>query len=240
MMKPEKIFENDDYIGFSKPSGLLAIPDRFNPEIPSLVAIARQSFPNIYVVHRLDKDTSGVICFAKNAAAHCYLSGCFAKHNITKEYQAIVAGTPLQKEGSLTMPMQADPARKGKMQVCTKGKPTRTDYEVLESWKHFSLLKISLFTGRTHQIRVHLSQIGHPVVCDPFYGDGQPFLLSSVKKKYKLSGHEEMERPLLDQLALHASRLAFTSEGGEQIAMEAALPKGMTAMMKQLNRWDKS
>lgn len=238
-MKPTVIFENEDYIGFSKPSGLLAIPDRFNPEIPSLVGIARKLFPHVFVVHRIDRDTSGVLCFAKNAAAHRYLSGCFAKHHIDKEYQAIVAGTPLQPSGSLTMPIEADPLRKGKMQVFPKGKTTRTDFEVVESWNHFSLLKIKLFTGRTHQIRVHLSAIGHPVVCDPFYGDGQPFLLSSVKKKYKLSDHEEEERPLLDQLALHASKLQFNSEKGEQITMEAPLPKGMTAMMKQLSRWDR-
>lgn len=238
-MKPEKIFENEDYIGFSKPSGLLSIPDRFNPEIPSLVGIARQSFPNIYVVHRLDRDTSGVICFAKKEQAHRYLSGLFAKHELTKEYLAMVSGTPLQPKGSLSMPIQADPVRKGKMQVGARGKATRTDYEVLKSWRHFSLLKVALFTGRTHQIRVHLSYFGHAVVCDDFYGDGQPFLLSSIKKKYKLSGAEEAERPLLNQLALHACKLAFTAENGAPIVMEAPLPKGMTAMIKQLDKWDK-
>lgn len=237
-MKPEILFENTDYVAYNKPSGLLSIPDRFNAEVPSLSAFARQSFPQLYIVHRLDKDTSGVICFAKNETAHRHLSECFAHHKVEKGYQTIVAGTPLNAVDSLTMPMQADPSRKGKMQTCTKGKNTRTDYQVLKSWKHFSLLNIQLFTGRTHQIRVHLSHIGHPVVCDSFYGNGQPFFLSSVKRKYKLSDSEEQERPLLNRLALHATQLAFTTAYGEQLNFQSPLPKDMQAMIKQLGKWD--
>lgn len=237
-MKPELLFEDEDYVAFSKPSGLLSIPDRFHPEKTNLVSIVRQYFSEIFVVHRLDKDTSGIICFAKNKAAHHYLSECFTNRKTSKEYQAIVFGTPLQESNSLTFPLQADPVQKGRMQVSVKGKESRTDYEVLEKWKHFSLLKINLYTGRTHQIRVHLSHIGHPVVCDSFYGDGQPFLLSSVKRKYKLSDSEEAETPILNRLALHSYSLHFISEKGKDIFIESPLPKDMKVMVKLLRKWD--
>lgn len=238
-MKPEIIFENADFVAFSKPSGLLSIPDRFNAEIPSLLAFARGIFPNVFVVHRLDKDTSGVLCFAKNEVAHRYLSELFFNHQLSKEYAAIVCGTPLQPSGSLNMPLKADPVKKGRMLIDAKGKTARTDYEVVDSWKHFSFLKVKLFTGRTHQIRVHLSQLGNPVVADPFYGDGKPFLLSMVKRKYKLSDELETESPVLSRLALHAVALSFKSLSGEEINITAPLPKDMKVMLKLLDKWDK-
>jgi len=238
-MKIETLFDNADFRAFSKPSGLLTIPDRYHPEIPNLVSMARQKFGSLFVVHRLDKDTSGIVCFAKNEAAHRHLSQCFENREITKYYQAIVGGTPYETANSIRKPITHDPANKGRMMITAKGKEARTDYEVLDNWKHFSLLNIQLFTGRTHQIRVHLKDIGHPIVADPFYGDGQPFLLSSVKRKYRLSDDELEERPVLSRLALHATELSFTDEKGETVHIQSPLPKDMAAMVKLLKKWDK-
>ncbi|HET8573323.1 MAG TPA: RNA pseudouridine synthase [Edaphocola sp.] len=238
-MKLNILFDNADYRAFAKPSGLLTIADRYHPEIPNLVTMARQKSGSLFVVHRLDKDTSGIVCFAKNEAAHRHLSQCFENREITKYYQAIVTGTPYQMKDSIRKPITHDPVNKGRMLVALKGKEARTDYEVLESWKHFSLLNIQLFTGRTHQIRVHLKDIGHPVVADPFYGDGQPFLLSSVKRKYRLSDDELEERPVLGRLALHATALTFKDEKGEVIHIQSPLPKDMQAMVKLLAKWDR-
>jgi 23S rRNA pseudouridine955/2504/2580 synthase/23S rRNA pseudouridine1911/1915/1917 synthase len=98
------------------------------------------------------------------------------------------------------------------------------------------LLRFTLHTGRTHQIRVHCQYIGHPIVCDEVYGDGKPVLLSSIKKKFRLSKNEEEERPLLNRLALHASRLVFTKMNGEKLELEAPLQKDMQAVLSQLEK----
>ena len=115
-----------------------------------------------------------------------------------------------------------------------KGKPAVTGFEVLQDFGRYSLVKFDLFTGRTHQIRVHMKHIGHPIVCDDLYGDGKPILVSSLKKKYKLSKSEEEERPILARLGLHASMLSFADEDGTAFHFEAEMPKDMRALLSQL------
>jgi 23S rRNA pseudouridine955/2504/2580 synthase/23S rRNA pseudouridine1911/1915/1917 synthase len=151
-----------------------------------------------------------------------------------------VQGRPLQEKGSILAPLAAHPVQKGRMCVQKKGKPAHTDYEVLETWSNFSLLRLRLHTGRTHQIRVHLKTIGHPIVADPFYGSGDSLMLSSFKKRYNLSKDEEAERPLLNRLALHAAHLKFMAEDGTEINIEAPLPKDLNALVRQLNKWNKA
>jgi 23S rRNA pseudouridine955/2504/2580 synthase/23S rRNA pseudouridine1911/1915/1917 synthase len=128
------------------------------------------------------------------------------------------------------------PVKKGLMVVNRKGKPSRTDYEVIESFGKYAWLKFRIYTGRTHQIRVHMKNLGHPVVCDELYGDGKPLLLSSLKKKFKLSQKEEMERPLLGRLALHASRLSLDVSPGKTLRLETSLPKDLKAALQQLRK----
>jgi 23S rRNA pseudouridine1911/1915/1917 synthase len=122
------------------------------------------------------------------------------------------------------------------MVVHRNGKPSITDYEVLEDLKQFSLVQFQLHTGRTHQIRVHCRNMGHPLACDELYGDGKPILLSSIKKKFKLSRHDEEERPMLNRLALHSYRLKFTDTDGKLIDLEAELPKDIRALIQQLKK----
>lgn len=123
------------------------------------------------------------------------------------------------------------------MTVHRNGKESLTDFEVLEDFKIFSWIQFRIHTGRTHQIRVHAKHIGHPVVCDELYGDGNPVLLSSLKHKFKLSKNELEERPLLHRLALHAKNLNFTNTNGELIKLEAPLPKDLKALLQQLRKW---
>jgi 23S rRNA pseudouridine1911/1915/1917 synthase len=236
-LKLPVIFESDTIIAFSKPSGLRSIPDRFNAELPCLHRLAEAQYGKLYIVHRLDKDTSGVICFAKDEATHKYLSALFQGRDIEKYYWAIVAGKPMQQKGSIEQPIAEHPTQKGKMVVFKKGKPSHTDYKVLKTWNGYSLLELQIHTGRTHQIRVHLEYLGTPVLCDPLYGSPLPLLLSSIKKKYKLSMKEMEEKPLLNRLALHAHRITFTSPEGEVITIEAPIPKDFDASIKQLDKW---
>ena len=240
-MTIETLYEDDDLLVVNKPAGLLVIPDRFDNNLPSLNKLLETKMGNkIWVVHRLDRDTSGVICFAKNEATHKFMSAQFMERDVNKFYAGLVTGRVTPPEGSIEAPIAEHPITKGKMVVSKRGKPALTDYKVVEQWSLYALLQFRIFTGRTHQIRVHAQSIGHPIVCDELYGDGEPFYVSSIKKKYRVSGKDEEEKPLLSRLALHAYKLEFYKQNGELLSVEATLPKDMAACVSQLNKWAKS
>jgi 23S rRNA pseudouridine1911/1915/1917 synthase len=237
-MPIEILFEDDDLLMVNKPAGLLVIPDRYNHELPSLNRVLEHALGRqIWVVHRLDRDTSGIICFAKNEEAHRYLSLLFQERSVSKQYVGLVNGHVLHAHGIINKPIATHPTLKGKMIVANKGKSAETEYKVLEAWPLYSLLEYRIYTGRTHQIRVHSQSIGHSIVCDELYGDGKPFFLSGIKRKYRLSEKEEAERPLLSRLALHAHKLEFKKEDGTIVSGEAPLPRDIAACVKQLNKW---
>jgi 23S rRNA pseudouridine1911/1915/1917 synthase len=237
-MKIERIYEDDELLIVNKPAGVLVIPDRFNSEIPSLNRILETELGmHIYVVHRIDRWTSGLVCFTKNEEAHKYMSTLFQERDVNKYYIGLLNGRVIPEEGRIEKAIVEHPAVKGKMTIAKKGKASITDYKVLEQWSLYSLVQFQILTGRTHQIRVHVQSIGHSIVCDDLYGDGKPFLLSGIKKKFKLSDHDEEERPLINRLALHAWKLDFNKEDGTPISVEAKLPKDISAAVNQLNKW---
>jgi 23S rRNA pseudouridine1911/1915/1917 synthase len=239
-MNIEKLYEDDDLIIVNKPAGLLVVPDRFNHELPSLNKILEsKAGQKIWIVHRLDRDTSGVICFAKNEVAHRYLSMLFQERDVNKFYAGLVVGIVNPPEGRIENYLAEHPASNGKMIVAKKGKLAVTDYKVVEQWPLYALVQFQIHTGRTHQIRVHMQSIGNPIVCDELYGDGQPFMLSNIKRKYRMSEKDEQEKPLLSRLALHAYRLEFKKEDGTGIIAEAPLPRDIAACVKQRNKWQK-
>lgn len=227
------IEEHADWIALNKPAGLLSIPDREGKEI-SLKTILAERYGRIFTVHRLDKDTSGLILFARNETAHKYLSRQFEERQTKKIYQGLVLGSLQEPQGSISAPLAEHPAQNGTMIVHRKGKEALTDYEVLDDFGIYSHVQFRIHTGRTHQIRVHMKEIGHPIVCDPLYGDGKPVLVSSLKTRFKLSKDTEEERPILNRLALHAFLLRFTDSNGKQIELEASLPKDLRATLQQL------
>lgn len=232
-LKDILITESEDFIALNKPSGLLSIPDREGKEI-SLKVMLKEKLGEIFTVHRLDKDTSGLIVFAKNEAAHRHLSQQFENRQTKKIYQGLVLGSLMQEKGSIDSPIAEHPAKNGTMTIHRSGKEALTDYEVLEDFKIYSFMQFQIHTGRTHQIRVHMKEIGHPVVCDTLYGDGKPILVSSLKSKFKLSKDMEEERPILNRLALHSFQLSFQDVNGSIIELEAPLPKDIRATMQQL------
>jgi len=236
------IFENDDFIVLNKPSGLLSIPDREGKEI-SLKKILQDTNNEIFTVHRLDKGTSGLIVFAKNESAHKFLSMQFVPKDspgenkkIDKIYLGLIIGSLLQKKGSINLPIMEHPVKKGLMTINRKGKESLTDFEVLEDFGMYSWMQFQIHTGRTHQIRVHMKDIGHPIVCDDLYGDGKPVLLSSIKHNFKLSKNEEEERPILSRLALHSYQLKFIGTANKQYDFEAPIPKDLRATLQQLSK----
>ena len=227
------IFQDENFVAVNKPSGMLTIPDRMGNI--SLKNHLQQFFGEIFTVHRLDKDTSGIVVFAKNEITHKQLSQLFEGRVVEKYYLGLVIGKLAEPSGSIDIPIMEHPVTKGVMVTNKKGKPSQTDYQVLESFRYFSWLQFQIHTGRTHQIRVHMKHLGHPIVCDETYGDGKPVLLSSLKKKFNLSKKEEEERPLLARLALHSYRLKFTLHEKE-FDLEAPLPKDLKACLQQLRK----
>jgi 23S rRNA pseudouridine955/2504/2580 synthase/23S rRNA pseudouridine1911/1915/1917 synthase len=187
-------------------------------------------------VHRLDKDTSGIVVFAKNENMHRHLSQQFEHRETKKIYTGLVLGNTSEPSGIIDEPIGEHPTKKGVMTVLKKGKESTTEWEEMERFRFFSWMQFKILTGRTHQIRVHMKYIGHPIVCDPVYGDGKPVLLSQLKNKYNLSKKEEEEKPLLKRLALHAAELSFTGLKGESYKLEAPLPKDLKAMLNQMQK----
>jgi 23S rRNA pseudouridine1911/1915/1917 synthase len=250
------IFENDDLIALNKPSGLLSIPDREGKEV-SLKTLLQEKYAHpddsrlndsvgqavglgkIFTVHRLDRDTSGIIIFAKNEKTHRHLSKQFEERQTEKIYTGLVIGSPANKKGSINAPIAEHSVKRGMMIIHQRGKEALTDYEVLQDFGIYSWVQFRIHTGRTHQIRVHMKDIGHPIVCDELYGDGKPVLLSSIKSKFKLSKKEEEERPILNRLALHAWKLKFTDTKGKIFELEAPIPKDIKATLQQLEKWKK-
>jgi 23S rRNA pseudouridine1911/1915/1917 synthase len=234
-MKFEVIFQNEDFIAINKPSGLLSIPDRLGKD-PSVKSTLQEQSGKIFTVHRLDKDTSGLIVFAKNEETHRSLSQKFEGRDVQKFYLGLVNGTLMNKKGTIDVPIMEHPGKTTLMMTHKKGKPSITDYEVLEEFGIYSWLQFQIHTGRTHQIRVHMKHLGNSIVCDDLYGEAQPVLLSSIKRKFKLSKNEFEERPILNRLALHSHQLKFTDAKGNQFELEAPLPKDLKATLQQLRK----
>ncbi|RMG82449.1 MAG: RluA family pseudouridine synthase, partial [Bacteroidetes bacterium] len=228
--QPLILFEDPDILVVNKPAPLLAIPDRFDGNKDNLRDRLTRQFGDIFVVHRIDKETSGVMVFARHAEAHAALSEQFQNRQVEKIYLALVRGKVNEPAGVILKPIAPKPGREHKMMVAKKGKPSETRFSVLETFRHATLLEVDLKTGRTHQIRVHLQSIGHPLLVDPLYGSKSEFFLSEIKlKKYK-SAKEHVERPLLARNALHAHRLTLTHPStGQKMTFEAPLPKDLAA-----------
>lgn len=234
-MKLDILLETPDFVAVNKPSGLLSIPDR-EQSAPSLKDALVARYGTTFTVHRLDRDTSGVIVFARHEEAHRWLSQQFESRNTRKIYNGLVMGKVYEESGLIDQPIGENTSKKGQMTVTRQGKPSQTAYRTLQAFQKFSWMEFNILTGRTHQIRVHMKHFGHPIVCDAYYGDGQPILVSALKKKYNLSKNELEEKPILGRLALHAASLGFTAPDGSAVLIEAPLPKDLRATLSQLEK----
>lgn len=236
-LKIDLLFEDENFIVVNKPPQLLVIPDRWDSTRPALISILQDRFPDnkIYVVHRLDQDTSGVIMFAKTAAAHKHLNLQLQGREVEKIYFAIVKGE-IKTDGIIDLAIDTDSRRKGRVSIRKKGKNSITEYQVLERFRGFTYVRVIPRTGRTHQIRVHLQAIGHPLAIDPLYGDSEPIYLSRLKRNYRFKLDQE-ERPLIDRLTLHAGEIRFNHPiTGEQMKVSAELPKDIRALLNVLRK----
>lgn len=233
----EILFEDEHVIVLNKASGLLTIADRFDHQAPNLRALLTKRFGEIFVVHRLDRDTSGVIVFAKTQQAHRDLNEQFEQRTTTKIYHALAAGIVSQDELRIDIPLLRDPSNSGLMRPSARGKESLTLIKTLKRYRVATLLECDLRTGRQHQIRVHLGTIGHPLLVDADYGTSSEFYLSSIKRRYNLKKGEE-ERPLMARNALHAYELRFRHPASsESVHFLAPYPKDFRATIQVLDKY---
>ena len=229
------VYEDGDIIVINKPSGMVVHPAAANYSgtlVNALLYHCRGSLSGIGgvmrpgIVHRIDKDTSGLLVCAKNDAAHTALSAELEHHGIEREYHALVKGGFKADTGTVNLPIGRHPADRKKMAVLTSptahAKEAVTHYEVLERFGQISYLKLRLETGRTHQIRVHMAHTGHPLLGDEVYGGSKtPF--------------EKQHAPLLCGQVLHAKRLTLTHPKTKQrMVFETELPSEFTRLLEIL------
>lgn len=234
------IYENPDFLIIDKPSGLLTHPVNRRDKGESVVGWLLEKYPEIAkvsdkygtsvgewtdlrpgIVHRLDRETSGLLLVAKTQSAFDYLKKLFQEHKVKKTYLALVYGKLKNKNGVIEMPigklnMRQTTKIHGKHKL--KEKTAITNYKVLKEYDDYSLLELSPQTGRTHQIRVHLKSIGHPVVCDPLYAN-----------------KNNICPPQLGRLFLHAQKFSFVSPNNEALAVETDLPEKLNKFLSTLN-----
>ena len=229
------VYEDSDIIVINKPSGMVVHPAPGNYTgtlVNALLYHCKDSLSGIGgvmrpgIVHRIDKDTSGLLVVAKNDAAHRALSEELGYHGIEREYHALVRGGFKEESGTVDLPIGRHPVDRKKMAVIKSGEGAReavTHYEVIRGWGQVTYLKLKLETGRTHQIRVHMSYLGHALLGDEVY--------ASTKTLF-----EKQHAPLFDGQILHARRLSLTHpRTGERMTFECELPKNFKRLIEILD-----
>jgi len=173
------VHQDDDILVLNKPSGLLSVPGKAPEHADCLEARAKAAFPEARIVHRLDMDTSGIIVLAMNAAAHRHLGLQFERRKTEKTYIADIWGQPTEDQGEINLPLRCDWPNRPKQMVCFEhGRSALTRWEVAERSRHSCRVVLRPFTGRSHQLRVHMQTLGHPILGDRFYATGEALVAS--------------------------------------------------------------
>ena len=232
----EILYFDATIVAVNKPSGMLSIPDRYDPAAPVALGSLESDFGELFVVHRIDKDTSGVLVYARNAEAHRVLNRQFATREVDKSYLALVRGRTENDEWECDLPLLVDADRQHRTIVNARyGKEALSRFETVERFRDYSLVRVKPETGRTHQVRMHCAATEYPIAADPLYGDGKPILLSQLKRRWK--GDAFDERPLMARTALHAERIVFAHPEDRRVMdISAPLPKDFSALLFQLRK----
>ncbi|MEK7589507.1 MAG: RluA family pseudouridine synthase [Patescibacteria group bacterium] len=230
-MKLNIVYEDADLLVLNKPSGISMHKTHINDQHETIADLLIKQYPFLKdvgedllrpgIVHRLDKETSGLVIIAKNNPTFSYLKNLFQERKMIKHYVALVYGHPHNPEGIINVPLgklgtKQTTQLKGKKDLTVRD--AITEYRTLKTFKDYTLLEVSPKTGRTHQIRIHLKSIGNPIVGDPLYAEGKPLPAG------------------LDRLFLHAQRIEFVTPEGKALVLEAGLPEDLSQALEDLSR----
>lgn len=217
------LYVDSDILAINKPSGMLSLPDGFDPNAPYLRKLLEPSYGRLWIVHRLDRETSGVVLLARNADAHRNLNTQFEQHTIRKTYHALVLGSPTWETLTSSQPLRSNVGSRHRTIVDPQsGKPAVTHLRVLERFKNCTLVEAIPETGRTHQIRAHLYELGFPIAADSLYSGGD--FLETVPGGIKL-----------ERVGLHARELDINRPtNGERLKLQAPYPEDLEYVLGSL------
>ncbi len=228
------LYEDEAILLLNKPSGMSSLEDKNNQNV---LGLAKKYNPDLQLCHRLDKMTSGIMIMSKKEEYYRNIAIQFEKRKIHKYYLALIEGIHRFEKKVVDLKLQISTNKKVIISK-REGKPSKTIFNTEKIFGHYTLVRCEPITGRMHQIRVHLSALGYPIVGDELYG-GKDVLLSAIKSKYRANKYAEQERPLNHGYLLHAFQLEFEHpETGEPFKMEAPLNKGFEVTLKMLDRYD--
>ena len=226
------LYQDQNILVINKPSGIITIPDGYNPDLPHIRSFLEPSFGRLFIVHRLDKDTSGVMVIAHTEISHRNLNLQFDNRMVKKQYQALILGNPTWAEMIVDSPLTINGDRSHRTRILPhKGKPARTDYLKVITWKTITQLEAKPFTGYTHQVRAHISSIGFPILFDTLY---TPPNLKEMSKSIIAS--LDMDS-INHRMMLHASEISLVHpESGESISFQAPIQADMMHIISILNK----
>lgn len=226
-------FEHEQFIAINKPAGISTLHERSGESL-SIIELARNFDSNLRLCHRIDRDTTGLLLLARDEEHYKAINLLFEMRLITKKYLAVVWGKPEWEQVTVSLPLAA--AKQGRSKVDQRGgKPSETELKLLKAFKGCALIEARPKTGRLHQIRVHTSAIGFPIMGDITYGGEVPYI-QHFKRKFTPS-NKKGAVPMIRRMALHAQSLEFEL-GGQSFLIEAPIPDDMMVLMKQLDKYD--
>jgi tRNA pseudouridine32 synthase / 23S rRNA pseudouridine746 synthase len=228
------LYQDESLLVVNKPGGLSTLPDGYNPSLPHVKSLLEQQFGRLWIVHRLDKETSGVLLLARSAEAHRVLNTQFEQHQVLKKYHALVTGIPEWQEKTVNLPLRPNGDRSHRTVIDHEaGKPALTQLKVLERFSQYCLVEATPETGRTHQIRVHLSSTGLYIVGDKLYTDRNRYISTQLASQPQFNvGSSKIS---IVGMGLHAWLLEINHPVSRQrLIFKAAYPAWLEDVLQDL------